>query len=128
MINQKLRDFLDSNSVKYEVGVHEPTTDASRTAQAAHVPGREFAKTVIVKADGKLFMAVLPSTDQVHLEQLKQPGNWTWRTRANSTPPFPIAKPAPCHPSAISTTWTCLSASTCARMTTLSSMPATTAT
>ncbi|MFL1405940.1 aminoacyl-tRNA deacylase [Marinobacter sp. M1N3S26] len=72
MINQKLRDFLDSNAVKYEVEVHEPTIDASRTAQAAHVPGREFAKTVIVKADGKLFMTVLPSTDQVHLDQLKQ--------------------------------------------------------
>ncbi|WP_297791384.1 aminoacyl-tRNA deacylase [uncultured Marinobacter sp.] len=72
MINQKLREFLDSNAVSYRTEAHEPTVDASRTAQAAHVRGREFAKTVIVKADGRLFMTVLPSTDRVHVDQLKQ--------------------------------------------------------
>ncbi|MFL1454871.1 aminoacyl-tRNA deacylase [Marinobacter sp. GN3S48] len=72
MINQKLREFLDSNAVNYRTEAHEPTVDASRTAQAAHVRGREFAKTVIVKADGRLFMTVLPSTDRVHVDQLKQ--------------------------------------------------------
>ncbi|MEQ9546989.1 MAG: YbaK/EbsC family protein [Marinobacter sp.] len=72
MINQKLREFLDSNAVRYRTEAHEPTVDASRTAQAAHVRGREFAKTVIVKADGRLFMTVLPSTDRVHVDQLKQ--------------------------------------------------------
>lgn len=71
MISQKLQEFLDSNGVRYQTEVHEPTIDASRTAQAAHVPGREFAKTVIVKADGRLVMAVLPSTDQVHIDELK---------------------------------------------------------
>lgn len=71
MINQKLREFLDSNGVSYRTEVHEPTVDASRTAQAAHVRGREFAKTVIVKADGRLFMTVLPSTDRVDVDQLK---------------------------------------------------------
>ncbi|WP_152204918.1 aminoacyl-tRNA deacylase [Marinobacter changyiensis] len=72
MINQKLREFLDSNGVSYRTEVHEPTVDASRTAQAAHVRGREFAKTVIVKADGRLFMTVLPSTDRVDVDQLKR--------------------------------------------------------
>lgn len=72
MINQKLRDFLDSNAVSYQIEAHEPTVDASRTAQSAHVRGREFAKTVIVKADGRLIMTVLPSTDRVHTDQLKQ--------------------------------------------------------
>ena len=72
MINQKLREFLDSNGVSYRTEVHEPTVDASRTAQASHVRGREFAKTVIVKADGRLFMTVLPSTDRVDVDQLKR--------------------------------------------------------
>lgn len=72
MISQKLRDYLDNHAVTYQVETHERTPDASRTAQAAKVPGREFAKTVIVKADGKLHMAVLPSTDQVHLDELKK--------------------------------------------------------
>ena len=72
MINQKLQAYLDSQTVKYEVETHDRTIDASRTAEAAHVPGREFAKTVIVRADGRLFMTVLPATDQVHLYQLRQ--------------------------------------------------------
>lgn len=72
MISQKLREFLDSHAVNYHTDLHEPTIDASRTAQAVHVRGREFAKSVIVKADGRLFMTVLPSTDRVHLDQLRQ--------------------------------------------------------
>lgn len=72
MINDKLRSYLDNQSVVYQTEPHEPTIDASRTAQAAHVPGREFAKTVIVKADGRMLMAVLPSTDQVHLDELQK--------------------------------------------------------
>lgn len=72
MISQKLREYLDSHAVTYRTEVHEPTIDAARTAQAAHVRGREFAKTVIVKANDRLLMTVLPSTDHVHVEELKQ--------------------------------------------------------
>lgn len=72
MISEKLRTYLDNQKVNYRTEQHEPTIDASRTAQATHVPGREFAKTVIVKADGRLLMAVLPSTDQVHVDELKK--------------------------------------------------------
>lgn len=72
MISQKLREFLDSSGVRYQTEVHERTVDAARTAEAAHVPGREFAKTVIVRADGRLLMTVLPATDQVHVDQLKR--------------------------------------------------------
>lgn len=72
MISEKLRSYLDDQNVTYQTEEHEPTIDASRTAQATHVPGREFAKTVIVKADGRLLMAVLPSTDQVHVDELKK--------------------------------------------------------
>ncbi|WP_111495183.1 MULTISPECIES: aminoacyl-tRNA deacylase [Marinobacter] len=72
MISQKLRQYLDSNAVTYQTALHEPTVDASRTAQAAHVRGREFAKTVVVKSNGRLFMTVLPSTDRVHLDELRR--------------------------------------------------------
>lgn len=72
MISEKLRNYLENRAVAYQTEQHEPTIDACRTAQAAHVPGREFAKTVIVKADGRMLMAVLPSTDQVHVDELKK--------------------------------------------------------
>lgn len=72
MISQKLRDFLDSKGVPYTTQAHDRTVDASRTAEAAKVPGREFAKPVVVKSDDRLYMTVIPATDQVHLDELKK--------------------------------------------------------
>lgn len=71
MISTTLQEYLDQRSIHYQTKPHDPTVDAMRTAEAAHIPGREFAKTVIVKADGRLLMAVLPSTEQVHLDELQ---------------------------------------------------------
>ncbi len=72
MISPILRNYLEHEKVTFQVKQHQPTVDACRTAQAAHVPGRTFAKTVIVKADNALKMVVIPSTDEVHLSELQQ--------------------------------------------------------
>ena len=37
----------------------------------AHISGKELAKTVMIKLDGKMAMAVLPADEQVDLELLK---------------------------------------------------------
>ena len=50
---------------------HPPAYTAMEIAAAAHVPGKELAKTVIVKLDGKMTMAVLPSKYRVDLERLR---------------------------------------------------------
>lgn len=70
MASQKLIDYLDEQGVKYSVVSHSRAITASEIAQAIHISGHNLAKTVIVKADGKLAMAVLPATDQVHTGQL----------------------------------------------------------
>ena len=72
MISQKLRSYLDNHQVLYQTKPHVPTADAMRTAQATHTPGREFAKTVLIKANDRMLMTVMPSTDRVHLDELKQ--------------------------------------------------------
>jgi prolyl-tRNA editing enzyme YbaK/EbsC (Cys-tRNA(Pro) deacylase) len=41
-------------------------------ASATHIPGKELAKTVIVEIDGRLAMAVLPASQKVELEQLRE--------------------------------------------------------
>jgi Uncharacterized conserved protein len=71
MIMPRLKQLLDSNRVHYQTIPHPVAYDAQRTAQAAHVSGHDFAKTVVVKADGQLCMAVLPASEQVHLEELR---------------------------------------------------------
>jgi len=69
---QKLKQFLDSQGVKYVSIGHSPAYTAPEIAAAAHVHGKQLAKTVIVKIDGKLAMAVLPANYHVNLEVLKK--------------------------------------------------------
>ncbi len=68
---QKLKDYLDKNKVKYVSIRHSTAYTASAVAASAHVKGKNLAKTVIVKLDGKIAMAVLPAKYRVDLEQLR---------------------------------------------------------
>jgi len=67
----KLRDFLDSHNVKYLVISHSPAYTAQGIAALAHVSGKRLAKTVMVKMDGALAMAVIPASLHVDLEHLR---------------------------------------------------------
>ena len=67
---QTLREFLDRNRIKYVTISHSAAHTAQEVAASAHIPGRAMAKTVIVKLDGRLAMAVLPSSEMVDLELL----------------------------------------------------------
>jgi Ala-tRNA(Pro) deacylase len=68
----KVRAFLDQNHVRYVVISHSKAYTAQGIAAIAHIPGQELAKTVIVKLDGALAMAVLPASYQVDLVALKK--------------------------------------------------------
>lgn len=69
---KKLKEFLDENKVKYITISHSPAYTAQEMAAKAHVPGKEIAKTVLVKVDGKLVMAVLPGSFKINFENLKK--------------------------------------------------------
>jgi len=69
---KKLKEFLDNNHVKYVTIRHSQAYTAREVAQSAHIPGDQFAKTVIVKVDGKMAMAVLPAPH--HLEPTRLRG------------------------------------------------------
>jgi len=69
---QKLKEFLDSNSVKYVVIKHSAAFTAQEIAASAHIPGKELAKTVMVKVDGKMSMAVVPASYRVDMQRLKE--------------------------------------------------------
>lgn len=71
MSAQALKQLLDQNGVEYSVLPHDKAYTSGEIAHAAHVPGRELAKTVIVKLDGRLAMVVLPSPERVDLDLVK---------------------------------------------------------
>jgi Ala-tRNA(Pro) deacylase len=68
----KLREFLDSQSIKYLVMSHSLAYTAQGVAALAHVSGKKLAKTVIVKIDGILAMAVVPASCHVDLDRVKE--------------------------------------------------------
>ena len=69
---RRLREFLDSHGVKYFVVSHSPAYTAQEIAAAAHVPGKELAKTVMVNIAGKMAMVVLPASRQLDFERLRR--------------------------------------------------------
>ena len=71
MLLPKLKEFLDSHNVKYVVISHSVAYTAAGIAALTHIPGREVAKTVIVRLDGQLAMAVVSASQRVDLELLK---------------------------------------------------------
>jgi Ala-tRNA(Pro) deacylase len=68
---KKLKEFLDSHNVKYLTITHSTAYTAQEIASLVHIKGREMAKTVIVRVDGELAMAVLPASVHVDLSGLK---------------------------------------------------------
>jgi Ala-tRNA(Pro) deacylase len=71
MLLKKIADFLDTYQIRYVVITHSPTYTAQGVAALAHIPGKEMAKTVIVRANGKFMMAVLPASQHVDLRALR---------------------------------------------------------
>lgn len=68
----KLTDYLDENGKRYVVVKHAPAYTAQEIAASAHVPGKEMAKTVILKIDGDMKMIVLPSNYNVDFDAVKE--------------------------------------------------------
>src|SRR5256884_4733966 len=69
---RKLKEYLDSQKIKYVTISHSPAYTAMEVAQSTHIRGRELAKTVMIKLDGSMEMAVLPSTRNVDLNLLRE--------------------------------------------------------
>jgi Ala-tRNA(Pro) deacylase len=68
----RLKEYLDKNNIKYVIIQHSLAYTTPEIAALAHIPGKELAKTVIIKIDGKMAMAVLPASYRVDFDIFKQ--------------------------------------------------------
>jgi len=69
---KKLKDYLDSNNIKYVTIRHSSAYTAQEIAASARIPGKIMAKTVMVKIDGSMAMAVLPASYVIDFDMLKK--------------------------------------------------------
>jgi Ala-tRNA(Pro) deacylase len=67
---QRLEHYLREQSVAYELQHHPVAYTARGVAASEHVPAREVAKAVIVVADGRQVMVVLPATHELQIAGL----------------------------------------------------------
>lgn len=67
----KVKEFLENSGTDFEVTETPSAYTAQETAAQAHIPGKELAKTVIVKVDGAFAMAVLPAPERIDFTLLK---------------------------------------------------------
>lgn len=68
---KRLRQFLDSHNVAYLTMPHAVAYTAKEIATLTHISNKELAKTVIVKVDGTMAMAVLPASYDIDLVSLR---------------------------------------------------------
>ncbi len=66
----EITKYLDEHGVRYELFSHRPAFTAQQMAAEDHVGGMDVAKPVVVKADGKYYMCVLPACCKVDMEAL----------------------------------------------------------
>ncbi|MET0581922.1 MAG: YbaK/EbsC family protein, partial [Pseudoxanthomonas sp.] len=72
MLSPRLYNVLDEQHGHYTALTHERTITADQTAHAAHIGSKHFAKTVMLKVDGKLAMMVMPASYRVDLLRLSR--------------------------------------------------------
>ena len=68
----RIKEYLDDEGVNYEVLHHPVAYTAQQVAGAQHIPGRKMVKAVVVNADGKYIMCVLPAIHLINFSQLKE--------------------------------------------------------
>lgn len=68
---ERLEHLLEDAAVPYSFQHHRTVFTTQEVAQTEHIPGRSMAKPVIVNADGKLTMIVLPATEKLDLPKVK---------------------------------------------------------
>src|SRR3989338_683316 len=70
-VSEILRKFLASSKIRYTVARHPVAYTAQEIAAAQHVPGRQLAKSVLVKTERGPVLVVLPAIHLIDLKKLK---------------------------------------------------------
>ena len=67
-----IKAYLEKNEINYEVIAHPATSNSLASARAAHIPGENMLKSVVVHCDEGYVLAVVPSTHRVELGSLQE--------------------------------------------------------
>jgi Ala-tRNA(Pro) deacylase len=66
---ERLEQYLADNAASFTAEQHRRAYSAQQIAEMEHVPGDQFAKVVMLVADGRTVMTVVPAARWLRLEQ-----------------------------------------------------------
>lgn len=69
---ETVKEYLDQANIQYQIIAHRRAYTAQEIAANANIPGHQLAKTVMIRVDGKMAMAVIPAPQRVNFESLKK--------------------------------------------------------
>lgn len=67
-----LKDYLSSLHLHYDTIVHTHSDSSLRTAEAAHVPGDQVAKSVLLGDEHSYMLVVIPASHRLEVDRLNQ--------------------------------------------------------
>jgi len=67
-----LENYLKEHNVNYDVISHSHTSYSMQSAEAAHIPGNELAKSIILEDNQGRVMATIPATRLLNLSELNK--------------------------------------------------------
>ncbi len=70
-IANRVKQYLDSQGVDYDVVSHPRTATSSESAQAAHISGERMVKSVVIQDGEEYLLAVVPTSHRVELGALQ---------------------------------------------------------
>ena len=65
-----LKEHLEKAHASYSPVAHIPARSSQYAASLLHIPGKEVAKTVVLRAGSQVLLAVLPASHHVNLKNL----------------------------------------------------------
>ena len=66
----KLTEYLQMHNANFTRSQHRPSFSSQKMAAEEHIPGMMIAKPVMVNADGRNYMCVLPACRKIDLDTL----------------------------------------------------------
>ena len=66
---RRLSEFLDAHAARYVLVNHSRAFTAQEIAASLHVPGREMAKTIVIRTERGLALVVVRAQDHVNLDR-----------------------------------------------------------
>ena len=68
---ERLEQYLTENGAPFEAMTHSQAYTMPEVAAALHVAGKQVAKVVMVKADGRMVMLVIPAPYRLSLAKVR---------------------------------------------------------